>query len=163
MGIVVRFSGDWDGSNLATLEQTLNEGMMEGMRQAVERLREIEAEYPEPGDYHLLGDNPPPFYSEKQKRFFFWALRNGVITVPYARTGALAAAWQESVESLGDAVVGHVWNDSPIAQLVMGEGEQAQMFQGVWETAQQRFHDAAEELVGILREHANQLMAEAFR
>jgi hypothetical protein len=34
------------------------------------------------------------FKSERQRRFFFWALRTGLITVPYVRTYNLQRSWQ---------------------------------------------------------------------
>lgn len=35
-----------------------------------------------------------PFRTEKSRRFFFWALKQGLITVPYQRTGTYARAWK---------------------------------------------------------------------
>lgn len=167
MGITVSFSGDWDGA-IARLEQagtTLDEGMMGIVGDAVEVLRTAEAEYPDQPEYHLLGDNPAPFFSPKQKRYFFWALARGLIQVPYQRTGQLAAEWQTSVTNEGDGRVrGRVWNDSPIARLVMGDGtDQARMFRGVWQTAQRRYDGVRDEIINLLREGATRLMTGIFR
>jgi hypothetical protein len=40
--------------------------------------------YPETGD---------GFFTPKQRKWFFWALRNGIIQVPYRRTQATRRAW----------------------------------------------------------------------
>jgi len=34
------------------------------------------------------------FVSPKQRKYFFWALREGIIKVPYERTGNYGRAWQ---------------------------------------------------------------------
>lgn len=167
MSITVRFNGDWDGAitNLTQAQDTLDEGMVEVMGEAVELLRRAESEYPDSPEYHMFGDNPAPFFSPKQKRFFFFALARGLIQVPYQRTGQLAAEWQTSVAQEGAGQVrGRVWNDSPIARLVMGEGDdQARLFRGVWATAQARYEAARGEIINLLREGATRLMTERFK
>jgi hypothetical protein len=35
-----------------------------------------------------------PFATDASRRYFFWALKNGVINVPYRRTQALANSWE---------------------------------------------------------------------
>lgn len=137
-----------------------------GMEEGVILVREAEAVYPEPGPYRLLGENPPPFFSEQQRRFFFAALRSGQIQVPYERTGALAESWQSSVTTGGQAnygpggvaVHGRVWTNSPIARLVMGQGFQARMFEGVWQTAQARFQQQRSQVRAVLRDAGAQAL-----
>lgn len=46
------------------------------------------------------GKLPGGFKSEKQRRYFFWALREGIIQVPYQRTGTYGRAW--NIERIPD-------------------------------------------------------------
>jgi len=57
-----------------------------------------------------------PFFTEKQRRFFFWALRSGAIDTPYNRTGTLADSWSARQAE------GQVYfeNSAPHAPYVMG-------------------------------------------
>lgn len=58
------------------------------------------------------------FQSDKQRRFFFWALRTGKISVPYNRTGKLAAGWKVRYnKSKGWATI---TNSVPYAPFVQG-------------------------------------------
>ena len=34
------------------------------------------------------------FFTDRQRRWFFWALSNGNINVPYRRTGSMSASWR---------------------------------------------------------------------
>ena len=36
----------------------------------------------------------PGWFSEKQRRWFFWALNSGELQIPYRRTQAIAQGWQ---------------------------------------------------------------------
>jgi hypothetical protein len=58
-----------------------------------------------------------PFQSDRQRRWFFWALEAGNIQVPYHRTGGMANAWKVTPNADGALIT----NDSPGAQWVMGE------------------------------------------
>jgi len=63
-----------------------------------------------------------PFFSDKQRRFFFAALRDGRIQVPYHRTQALARGWK----TIGAGRNQIIANEVPYAYLVMGtSGEQS--------------------------------------
>ncbi|MGB8644047.1 MAG: hypothetical protein WCF84_02330 [Anaerolineae bacterium] len=162
MTVTTTFDG-WDAmlERLGAAEETISAEMQAGMEEAMTKLREAEAEYPERVNYHLMGDNPRPFYSPKQQRFFFWALKSGAITVPYVRNGELAGSWQQRVEEISGGVRGVVWTDSPIAPMVMGAaGEQARMFQNVWTPATQRFDAAQETIVNILSERARRMLGD---
>jgi hypothetical protein len=66
------------------------------------------------------GGRPQPFKTEKQRRYFFWALRNGKITVPYKRGGTLGRKWTTEVSA--DGRTGRVGNNTPYARVVQDEG-----------------------------------------
>jgi hypothetical protein len=142
---------------IARLEntQSVMNDLEAGMQQAATLVRDAEAEYPEPGDYHLMGNNPPPFYSERQRRYFFYALRAGMIQVPYPRTGAYGEMWVTSVERMANGIKGIISNTSPIAMLLQGgPGRQARMFEGTWRAAADIFHSMSGEVKNVLRESA---------
>jgi hypothetical protein len=63
------------------------------------------------------------FKSDKQRRFFFAALADGRIEVPYKRTQALANAWKV----IGKGYQSIIVNEKPYAGFVMGDDEQANM------------------------------------
>lgn len=152
-GIV--FSSNWDAviARLNSTDELVLAEMENGMQVAVDLLKQAEAEYPPPGDYHLQGNNPPPFFSPRQRRFFFAALRDGTIEVPYRRTGALAAAWKGVVERSG-GVRGIVSNDSPVVGYVMGDRTQSRMFEGAWQRGAEIFNAQRSAVLGVLGDAA---------
>jgi hypothetical protein len=72
------------------------------------------------------------FESERQRRWFFWALRSGRIQVPYQRTGALGRAWR-IVRSSGDVRI--LTNEAPAARYIFERGTQSRMMKMIgWKT-----------------------------
>ena len=68
-----------------------------------------------------------PFKTDKSRRFFFWALRNGKIEVPYRRGSSpgserLSAKW--TVQPQAQGLVQVVGNNASYAQLVQGPQNQ---------------------------------------
>ena len=152
------FSENWERviEALQSTDETVLTELEQGMQGAAELVRAAEATYPEQGNYHLQGPLPGGFFSQKQRRFFFAALRDGTISVPYQRTGALGAAWTSNVERSGNGVRGTVSNDAaPVIGLVMGDSGQARMFEGVWQRGVEIFHAQREAIVGILSDAAH--------
>lgn len=126
-----------------------------GIEQAATLVREAEATYPQRGEYHMFGDNPAPFFSLKQKKYFFWALRAGIIQIPYVRTGEYGEAWRTAVERVSRGIQATISNASPIAKLLQGgPGEQARMFEGTWRAAEDIFNETRGEVKNVLRERA---------
>ena len=76
--------------------------------------------------FYTLNGKPSKFKTEKQRGFFFWALKNGVIKVPYVRSGKLANSITHSVTLIDNGAEIRVGtNDSNSgkfkAQYVLGE------------------------------------------
>jgi hypothetical protein len=70
------------------------------------------------------GNRPPqPFVSEKQRRYFFAALRDGNIKMPYRRSGNLSKRWGQSEADGGLTQV--IGNDAGYAPFVIGMGSQS--------------------------------------
>lgn len=101
------------------------------MEMAVERVRTQIAVYPPPpSGYHMV------FKTDKQRRFFFAALRDGRISVPYRRTGNLGRLWVTSVSNSGADIRGEVGNDISYGPFVQSAESQAPIHQGRWRTAE---------------------------
>ena len=81
------------------------------------------------------GNRPPqPFVSERQRRYFFAALRDGNIKMPYRRSGNLAKRWGQSEEAGGMVQV--VGNDAGYAPFVVGIQSQSAYMRGLgWKSA----------------------------
>jgi hypothetical protein len=61
------------------------------------------------------------FQSDKQRRWFFWALNSGAINVPYQRSQTLSQGWHK----VRSGLTGHIVNYTPYAVYVMGENKQS--------------------------------------
>ncbi len=70
------------------------------------------------------------FKSERQRRFVMASIRSGAITVPYHRSGALGRSWVKQPLNGGMAIISRL----AYAPYVVGDGEQAAYFRGVWDT-----------------------------
>lgn len=95
------------------------------------------------------------FFTAKQQRYFFWALKNGIIDVPYHRTNTLKGGWR--IEGKGRNA--RVTNSVPYAGLVMGDGQQSRMHQMIgWETPKVRMQGKTEKLVRRVVDAVNKLI-----
>jgi hypothetical protein len=87
-----------------------------------------------------LTDYPPPssgktrFKTARQRRYFFWALRTGVIQVPYVRTGKLGQSWTWKITTTGSGLRGEDGTNIPHAHWVQREESQARIHRGNWLT-----------------------------
>jgi hypothetical protein len=94
-----------------------------------------------------------PFKTERQRKWFFAALADGTISVPYRRTGRLANSWLARQEGWSHWVLE---NSAPYAHWVVGRGQQAVFHEGNWWTAD----DIIEEEVGDLTEQLTEELVE---
>ena len=105
------------------------------MREAVNLIHARIATYPPKPTGESQG-----FASDKQRRFFFAALRSGEITLPYRRTGQLSRSWTSQIDDKADGITGTVGTNLDYAPWVQsveeigGRGPQAKIHQGRWET-----------------------------
>lgn len=90
-----------------------------------------------------LGKYPPPYHaaqpfkSEKQRRFFFWALGEGIIDVPYRRgqspgSQRLGTQFYVQSEPGSQYVEVTIGNRAGYAPHVIGEDQSAYMAGGGW-------------------------------
>lgn len=94
-------------------------------RDAVDYLKQYPARFSGQG---------PGFKSERQRRWFFAALRAGQISVPYQRTGILGRGWR--VTAQGNGQIG-VTNNIEYTKWVQVQSSQARIHQGRWRTVEE--------------------------
>ena len=84
---------------------------------------------------------PVKWKSEKQRRWFFWALRTGQIQVPYRRGGMrsekLGDSWTVKTEIGAGRFRAIVGPGASYAPYVQDAGRQAQIHRGNWQTIQE--------------------------
>jgi len=86
------------------------------------------------------------FQSDKQRRYFFWALSKGIIQVPYRRTQELRNAWK----IVGSGYTAIIANEMPYAGLMMGDGEQGRMARATgWKTLNQIITERTAKMIQI--------------
>ncbi|KPJ95378.1 MAG: hypothetical protein AMJ53_02840 [Gammaproteobacteria bacterium SG8_11] len=113
----------------------LEKELRQTMDQALYHIQDSVPSYP------VASRKPQPFKSDKQRRFFFWALRSGRISVPYRRTGTLGRSLTigqpgniKEVRKLGQGVEGQFGTRTKYAPMVIGQRSQARYHQGTWWT-----------------------------
>lgn len=86
---------------------------------------------------------PQPFKSERQRRWFFWALASGLISSPYQRSGKLANSWKARRSGWSDWAIE---NSQIYAYLVVGRNNQAGYHEGHWWVAEDVIEEDVSEL-----------------
>ena len=143
---------DVEVEGLATLlarleagERRVNLELARAMTDILERLKDRVAKYPK-----TQSKKPPSmrgkFASDKQRRWFFAALRRGEIQVPYRRRGTLGRKWAVKVK-MAPEVVGYLGNVRPYAGYVQDRKNQAKIHQGNWPTVQDVIEDETDFVV----------------
>lgn len=108
-----------------------------------------EAVVPELAKEPFRSGKKQPFRSDKSRRFFFAALREGQIQVPYVRTGAIGISEKHPTSSGMDVVVPAAYSD-----LVRTAGKQAAYHAGTWPTDEdiaQKIEGDTAELIATAR------------
>ena len=84
------------------------------------------------------------FDSDRQRRWFFMALKRGIITVPYRRTQTLRRGWKQVGKGRKSLIV----NETPYAQYAQGEEDQQnKLLQAVgWIPASDVFEKRADKI-----------------
>jgi hypothetical protein len=133
-------------------------GLYRATRSALEHLRTKVADYPSRQSSVPRSLRGKWFKSERQRRWFFAALRSGEITVPYRRTGTLGRRWMIDVR-LAEDVLGLMGNATPYAPYVQDLENQARIHQGNWQTVQQVVEEEQEAVVDYYAEEIKTLVS----
>jgi len=132
---------------MITYGMHINQGSVDGLFRQMDRMAAIGVLRP-PMEASLmvlqddLTDYPPrpqrPYpkmlRTAKQRRYFFWALKQGIIKVPYTRTGKLGQSWTWEITRTGAGLRGVVGTNLSYARWVQKEESQAMIHRGNWLT-----------------------------
>lgn len=115
--------------SIAALANTLrsNGWMQAAANEAARKLEQNLQRYP------AVRRRKQPFKTAKQRRFFFAALADGRIRVPYQRTGNLGRSWRAGVVMTGGGLTITVGNTTAYAPYVQGS-QQSGYHRGNWQT-----------------------------
>ena len=105
--------------------------------------------------YPAQRNAPQPFKTARQRRWFFYALKNGLITVPYARTGRLANSWLARKEGDSHWVLE---NSAEYGAWVVGREKQAKYHLGHWWTAEDIIEEDTPELTKDIKDNIMELV-----
>ena len=102
------------------------------------------------------------YWTVKQRRWFFAALRDGRIQVPYKRQRArgLDGSLSMEVRSVAGEITGLMGPSMPYAPYVVGEGEQARIHQDRWWIFQNEIEKHLPGAIGILEEEVGKYLTE---
>lgn len=103
------------------------------------------------------------FYSAKQRRYVMWAIRTGIIKIPYKRTRRLAHGWKVKTDwhFRSDRIKATVYNVVPYTRWVMGDRLQAYMHRGYWPTMTEVWKREQAEIRRIIRQTVNAYIRKA--
>ena len=103
------------------------------------------------------------FVSDRQRKFFFWALKNGKIEVPYARGSSpgsedLANRW--SAKESNQGLTWTIGNNASYARLAQDEDKQTQMHKRTgWHTIQRIVDHEGPKVVRLIAEEVGRMLA----
>ena len=102
---------------------------------------------------------PKMLRTPKQRRYFFWALAQGIIKVPYVRTGKLGQSWTWEVTTNWAGVRGKVGTNLKYAPYVQSKALQARIHQGNWNTDAQAVEEKRAEIIQRFRDAISEALA----
>lgn len=98
-----------------------------------------------------------PFKTDKQRRFFFAALADGRIRVPYQRTGQLGRSWRAGVTMTAGGLTLTVGNTTAYAPYVQGS-QQAGYHRGNWKRVDELSQGVEQRVVSIFNRRIDQVI-----
>lgn len=94
---------------------------------------------------------PNMLRTAKQRRYFFWALKQGIIKVPYERRGKLGQSWTWRISSLGNGLHGVAGTDKSYAKYVQSSAHQALIHRGNWRTEMDAIRELRSDIIARFR------------
>lgn len=101
------------------------------------------------------------FKTDKQRRFFFYALKKGIIQLPYRRKlgGGLAGAW--TVRAFDQGLSVEIGNNTSYGPLVQGQGRQSLYHKaGGWATDEAVLERETPAVVAYVKDAIEQALSE---
>jgi hypothetical protein len=112
------------------------------------------SKYPSDANAH----RPQPFKTEKSRRYFFWALREGIITVPYRRTMNLQHRW--TVKGMKGGLQQIIGNNAAYGPMVQDPNEQTAYHQKTgWRTTDEVAREETENVLREIKKEVDRLLA----
>ncbi len=102
---------------------------------------------------------PNMLRTAKQRKYFFWALKQGIIKLPYVRTGKLGQRWTWEIKAEANGIRGVAGNNLEYAPYVQSKALQARIHQGNWNTDAQAVEEKRDEIVQRFRDAITQALA----
>jgi hypothetical protein len=104
-------------------------------------------------------------WTQKQRRWFWWALKAGKLTLPYKRgtdrrSEQLGKSWNSKVKEGSGYVETSVGTRVTYARYVMDETKQAWIHQDRWKTIQKVAKEKEPEIVTLLQQAVDAILAE---
>jgi hypothetical protein len=139
--------------SIANLANTLrgNGWMVEAANEAARDLERDLQTYPG------VRRKKQPFKTDKQRRFFFAALADGRIRVPYQRTNRLGKGWRAGVVMTGGGLTVTVGNTTAYAPYVQGS-QQAGYHRGNWKRVDELSQGVEQRVVSIFNRRIDQVI-----
>ena len=86
-------------------------------------MKDVLQAYPPPKRISRKSAYGQTFFTEKQRRYFFWALNKGIINVPYGRTQDYRKAWEQVGTGYGSILA----NETPYAVYLQDDQQQSRL------------------------------------
>lgn len=93
-----------------------------------------------------------PFESARQRRWFFAALRDGTLRIPYQRTGTLRRGWRILESGGADHIL---VNEVPYARFVQNSPQARMMTLRQWRTLQRIIYEERDRIKRVIDEAVN--------
>jgi hypothetical protein len=118
--------------------------------------------YPEP--YSGAPGEAATRWTPKQRRWFWWAFKQGKVVLPYQRgtdrrSQKLGASWNSKVKEGNGYCETTVGTRVTYARYVMDEAKQAWIHKGRWQTVQAVVQKKQGEIMQFLQEAVNAILA----
>lgn len=128
----------------AKLKQLPDAAKDEGADEAYKYLLNVMRQYPPQKRVTRKQAYGVTFFSDKQRRFFFRALANGEISVPYKRSQVMKRSWRK----VGDGARAFLVNESDYAPFMYDDKKQSRMSRLIgWKTISQTIKEKTTEVV----------------
>ena len=116
------------------------------------------SEYPQ-GNQH----RPQPFQTDKSRRFFFWALRNGVIEVPYRRgqsPGSEDHGQSWTIKGMNGGLKQVIGSDTSYGELLQSAAKQTAYHKSTgWRTVEDVVDKEADKVLEFIKKQVDKLLA----
>lgn len=127
------------------------------LKEAAQHIKTEIQKYPE-GNQH----RPQPFKTQKQRRFFFWALRNGIIEVPYRRgqsPGSEDHQQSWTIKGMKGGLQQLIGSDTSYGKYLQDPEDQAWMHKGRWKTTDEIAKQEEERVLKEIQQRVDQILA----